>query len=380
MNNFFWMGIVENSDDPLKLGRCQVRIQGVHSDNKNLVPTADLPWAMSQNTSNSSRLYSTYNPGDFVFGMFPSGMSTQSPIITGSLPGFAVKATDTVSEFLTKKDMPDGLPAKDSVGTPTFGALARGDIANTKIAITNSTLTHSCDFKFMVGAKLDLGLPINPVTAIQDAIRKGKNKAAMAMSIIMRQISAALRKLINAALAAIGLDKTGELSKLFSFSKDLFRQINLFIQQAAEIVEMASFYYNFVKDIKQIVDYLKSLPAYLKSVVLGCITQFMASIQNFVNMVKTIPGMVNDNIDAMLAQLQSDSQSTIDNLNNQSANNANTSSNTTSDIITMVTVYQPDEQHANTLLKFVTDSFQNANVTIVNATSNTFSKSLMQTP
>lgn len=380
MNNFFWMGVVENSNDPLMMGRCQVRIQGIHSDNKNLVPTADLPWAMSQNTSNSSRLYSTYNPGDFVFGMFPSGMSTQSPIITGSLPGFAVKATDTVSEFLTKKDMPNGLPAKDSVGTPTFGALARGDIANTKIAITNSTLSHSCDFRFVLDAKLDLGLPINPVTAIQDAIRNGKNKAAQAMGIIMRQISAALRKLINAALTAIGLDKTGELSKLFSYSKDLFRQINLYIQQAAEVVEMASFYYNFVKDIQQIIDYLKSLPDYLKSVVLGCITQFMNSIQNFVNVLKSIPGMVTGSIDAMLQQLQLDTQSTVDGLNNQSANNANTSSNTSSEIITMVTIYQPDEEHANTLLKFVTESFENANLTIVNASSNNFSKSDMQSP
>lgn len=38
-------GVVENRKDPLKLGRCQVRIAGLHSHDKNLLPTEDLPWA-----------------------------------------------------------------------------------------------------------------------------------------------------------------------------------------------------------------------------------------------------------------------------------------------------------------------------------------------
>lgn len=244
-------------------------------------------------------------------------------------------------------------------------------------------MTHSCDFRFVLGLNLDLGLPINPVTAIQDAIRNGKNKAAMMMGVIMRQIASYLRQFINAALAAIGLDKTGELSKIFSFAKDIFRQVNYYIKRAAEIVEMASFYYNFVKDITQIVDYLKSLPAYLKSMVQGCIAQFLGSINNFVSMLKSIPGMVTGNIDAMLAQLQSSSQATVDGLNSQIANTSTSntvSSNVATDIITTVTIYQPDAEHANTLLQFVNDSFQNANVTIVGATANNFSKESMQSP
>ena len=42
----WWIGIVESRNDPLKLGRCQVRIGGGwHSDNRLKVPTKDLPWA-----------------------------------------------------------------------------------------------------------------------------------------------------------------------------------------------------------------------------------------------------------------------------------------------------------------------------------------------
>jgi len=40
-----YTGVVENRNDPLKLGRCQVRITGLHTENKSILPTDDLPWA-----------------------------------------------------------------------------------------------------------------------------------------------------------------------------------------------------------------------------------------------------------------------------------------------------------------------------------------------
>ena len=40
-----YYGVVENRKDPLKLGRCQVRIVGLHTHDKAVLPTADLPWA-----------------------------------------------------------------------------------------------------------------------------------------------------------------------------------------------------------------------------------------------------------------------------------------------------------------------------------------------
>jgi len=41
----FYTGVVESRMDPLKLGRCQVRIHGLHTHDKSLLPTSDLPWA-----------------------------------------------------------------------------------------------------------------------------------------------------------------------------------------------------------------------------------------------------------------------------------------------------------------------------------------------
>jgi predicted chitinase len=41
----FYYGVVENREDPLLLGRCQVRVVGLHTENKKQLPTEDLPWA-----------------------------------------------------------------------------------------------------------------------------------------------------------------------------------------------------------------------------------------------------------------------------------------------------------------------------------------------
>ena len=42
---YWWHGVVEDVNDPLKLGRCRVRVFGYHTDNLQELPTPDLPWA-----------------------------------------------------------------------------------------------------------------------------------------------------------------------------------------------------------------------------------------------------------------------------------------------------------------------------------------------
>ena len=44
MSNIYW-GVCEDRNDPLCLGRCKVRIIALHSEDKTILPTSDLPWA-----------------------------------------------------------------------------------------------------------------------------------------------------------------------------------------------------------------------------------------------------------------------------------------------------------------------------------------------
>ena len=51
-----YFGIVENRSDPLELGRCQVRVVGLHTHDKNLLPTSDLPWCASMQPITSAAM------------------------------------------------------------------------------------------------------------------------------------------------------------------------------------------------------------------------------------------------------------------------------------------------------------------------------------
>jgi GH24 family phage-related lysozyme (muramidase) len=87
-----YTGVVENRYDPLKLGRCQVRIVGLHTHDKNKLPTSDLPWAMpmapitSASVSGIGQTPLGLVEGAWVVLMFQDE-DCQYPIIIGSLGG-----------------------------------------------------------------------------------------------------------------------------------------------------------------------------------------------------------------------------------------------------------------------------------------------------
>jgi predicted chitinase len=85
-------GIVENRQDPLSLGRCQVRIVGLHTHDKSLLPTADLPWATPVQPVTSAAMngigHTPIGPveGTSVIILF-ADHDKQQPIILGTLGG-----------------------------------------------------------------------------------------------------------------------------------------------------------------------------------------------------------------------------------------------------------------------------------------------------
>ena len=90
----WWIGIVEDINDPLTLGRCKVRCFGYHpAKSTNLVPTADLPWALSIHPLNTPNLYGTPRLGEWVFGFFLDALSAQEPAILGYLPAIPEAAS-----------------------------------------------------------------------------------------------------------------------------------------------------------------------------------------------------------------------------------------------------------------------------------------------
>lgn len=91
MNTIF-VGCVENRIDPMKLGRCQVRVVGVHTHDKSILPTEDLPWAYPIQPITSAAISGIGQTplglveGTWVVLMFRDE-EQQQPIILGSIGG-----------------------------------------------------------------------------------------------------------------------------------------------------------------------------------------------------------------------------------------------------------------------------------------------------
>ena len=94
LNGFLWfVGVVEDRLDPTYTGRLRVRALGHHTTNKEILPTADLPWAScmlpvtAAGITGLGQSPSGLVEGSWVLGYFRDGETRQEPIIIGSLPG-----------------------------------------------------------------------------------------------------------------------------------------------------------------------------------------------------------------------------------------------------------------------------------------------------
>ena len=97
-----YTGIIEDRNDPLKLGRCKVRIVGLHTHDVAKLPTADLPWAVPMQPITSAALSGIgVTPLGLVEGtsvvlMFQDE-ENQYPIILGSIGGIPQSNSNNVN-------------------------------------------------------------------------------------------------------------------------------------------------------------------------------------------------------------------------------------------------------------------------------------------
>ncbi len=92
---FWWVGEVEENNDPMKLGRVKVRVLGYYTNVRGAttadLPTEYLPWATvlqgTDQAGNDGQGESSgqLQPGAIVMGFFMDGESAQMPIVIGVL-------------------------------------------------------------------------------------------------------------------------------------------------------------------------------------------------------------------------------------------------------------------------------------------------------
>jgi hypothetical protein len=137
-NGFIWfVGVVEDRKDPIKLGRCRVRCIGWHNPDKTQLPTSSLPWAETILPLSFSNMHTPLE-GDMVLGFFKDGENAQEPVMIGIFPKVPLKAgnakngfndsrssTELASSPVKPDEKPTLYPRK--LDEPTTSRLARND-------------------------------------------------------------------------------------------------------------------------------------------------------------------------------------------------------------------------------------------------------------
>ena len=127
----YYVGVVEDRFDPKQLGRCRVRVFGVHTDDKTATPTSDLPWSMpvtpivSASTSGVGMSPTGIVHGAWVVGFFLDGEDKQQFMMLGTL-------TSTQAAHLMAQQ-------STTTSTPTVASVAEAAIAAGSTAVTDAT-------------------------------------------------------------------------------------------------------------------------------------------------------------------------------------------------------------------------------------------------
>lgn len=114
-------GIVENRFDPLKIGRVQVRVLGLHTDNLQQLPESDLHWMqvmMPVTSASNSGVGETSGllEGSHVIGFFRDADSCQDGVVMGSTNGIPQESRNLNKGF---SDHRTDLSAKSVAGRPS---------------------------------------------------------------------------------------------------------------------------------------------------------------------------------------------------------------------------------------------------------------------
>lgn len=280
LNGFVWFtGIVEDRKDPLKLGRVRVRIIGWHDFDENMIPTDSLPWAHILHTAVGPRTFTSIKEGEWVSGYFLDGVNAQEPVIMGVYSGIISQQTLKTTRKNPEAPKPPADEKTDVLGEPSLPPMAREKIEETSIDKSNNNLSHVCDISNDL--KKDIALV--------------RLKFSQTMSII--------RAYINELIASLGLDPSGEISKIVSFAKKLLAKIKYLNSILSEILDYKTVLLDFVRNVRAMIDYIASLPEKLARLLSDCLTSFLGAIVGVVKTIVTIPGLENSSENSEIGEL-----------------------------------------------------------------------------
>lgn len=135
-NPQFFIGVVEDINDPARLNRVRTRIFGKHTEDLTLLPTDNLPWynvVMPVTSASTSGVGQTIGlvQGSWVFGTFIDGPNEQEALILGSLPGESTQPSQDGEGF---KDPNAIYPKANAPDTPKSATNNNSSVYNNRLA------------------------------------------------------------------------------------------------------------------------------------------------------------------------------------------------------------------------------------------------------
>jgi hypothetical protein len=275
-NFVWWIGVVEDRFDPLNIGRCRVRIFGSHTENLDELPTRTLPWATPLYPINNSKSFSAPQEGDYVFGFFLDGMSSQAPAMLGVFP--AIPQVDGASQpkgvgFSGMAKLKDptlsanakltpivyaNTPAMTLVRefkptTPSLGYTKIG----TSIAASDNSRAHVCD--------------------IANLIRFEAAKAKLEALGVFAAIRAAIEALTSSAAPSPIVTQIVQAIKVIKAYVLIIKKAADFINGV--ILEIAA----YIKYVRDMIAWIISLPAELYKMLIACLNELSSALTGALN-------------------------------------------------------------------------------------------------
>jgi hypothetical protein len=125
-DGFSWfVGVVEDRNDPDKVGRVRVRVLGRHNEDLTQIKTTDLPWAHVMHPVTDPSMQglghtpSFLTEGSWVVGFFRD-TEAQQPVIMGTLPGISQSKADNTEGFNDPRG-PGSVQPEYGAITPKYG-------------------------------------------------------------------------------------------------------------------------------------------------------------------------------------------------------------------------------------------------------------------
>lgn len=326
-----FVGVVEGRDDPAKMGRLRVRIIGLHTDDTNLVPTEDLPWAQVVAPINGARNFALPKDGEWVHGFFQDGYNSQMPVVTGIFVGIQSEEPSVDDGSIAKiaelekqlATLNSTLLLMTTTGGQNATALRQIQQQKAKIAAVQKQID---DLKQVVDSKPQKGFrdrrsqrqiaespnppsgvkterynePVLPALArgiitntgieVSNANRQHVCDVAIyvrhsmaAARIGTGQIAQAIRKAIQAVMKALGSTPGG--SALAEQIKTFARMIKRAAEMLEEINDFIAVFVEYVKKINALIQYLLSLPEKLLAMFKKCLSEAYAELAEGVRLI-----------------------------------------------------------------------------------------------